>query len=103
MADGRAVARLSGPSRVETALEIARFAYPSAAPTVFVAREDNVADAVAGGVLPGAPLLLVPGCGTAPDAVLGYAQQGGVQQVVALGGPGAVCDFAARYVAGPLP
>lgn len=100
VADGRATGRLAGQSRSETALAVAAYQYPDAASTVFVAREDQVSDAVAGGVLPGAPILLVPGCGVATDAVLGYAQQQAVQEVVALGGPGAVCDFSLRYVAG---
>lgn len=89
---GRATGRLAGATRVETAVQISRRAFPAGAPVVYLARADGFADAVAGGTLTDGPVLLVPSCGTLPAAVAAEIERLDPAEVVALGGPGAVCE-----------
>jgi putative cell wall-binding protein len=85
-------ARLSGPSRVDTAIAIAQAAFPQGADAVYLSRADVFADAVAAGALTAGPVLLVPSCGDVPRAVRDEIRRLDAREVVALGGPGAVCD-----------
>lgn len=55
-------------------------------------RADGYADALAGGALTADPILLVPQCGTLPAVVRDEIRRLQPQSVMALGGPGAVCD-----------
>ncbi len=89
---GRAIARLQGPGRVETAVAIAQEAFPAQAGTVYLARADVLADAVAAGSLTGGPVLLVPSCGDVPAVVAAEIARLDPDEVVALGGTSAVCD-----------
>ena len=60
--DGRAVDRVAGTDRYETAAAIARTSFPGKASTVFIASGENYADALAGAPAAGAqsaPILLV--------------------------------------------
>lgn len=91
-AGGRESARIAGSSRIETAAAIARAAFPDTARVVYLARADEFADAVAGGVLTDGPILLVPSCDALPDAVREELRRLRPDRVVALGGPAAVCD-----------
>lgn len=90
-AEGLDQARLGGGTRFHTSVEIANEAFPSA-DRVYLARSDEFIDAVAGGTLTDGPILLVPKCGDVPevidDAIDAYAPD----EVVALGGPDAICD-----------
>ncbi|MBW3665847.1 MAG: cell wall-binding repeat-containing protein [Actinobacteria bacterium] len=85
------VSRLSGASRYGTAAAIALHQFPNGAETVYLARADNVVDAVAGGVLTDGPVLLVPSCGPLPDVVIEALRDLDPSHVTALGGPTAIC------------
>lgn len=94
-ADGRATSRLAGANRYETAIAIAQHAYPNRTSRVYLGRGDgsNFVDAVASGMLTDGPVLLTPGtCERVPRSVAGFLQQHHPNAVVALGGPGALCD-----------
>lgn len=87
------VGRLAGPDRWATAVAISRAAYPDGAPVAYLARgADPLVDALAGGALTDGPVLLVPGCGGVPAAVLHEVERLDPDRVVALGGPAAICD-----------
>lgn len=89
---GRQRGRLAGPDRFHTAVEISKAAFPSGAGTVYLARADLPADALAGGVLTNGPILLVPSCGQLPTVVAAEIRRLGPARVIALGGSAAVCD-----------
>lgn len=84
--------RLAGGTRFGTAAAIALHQFPAGAETVYLARGDNVVDAVAGGVLTDGPILLVPSCDVLPEVVVAALEALGAQAVTALGGPSAICD-----------
>ncbi len=89
--------RLAGPSRIDTAVVISRAAFPDAAvpdaaEAVYLARADVFADALAAGALTDGPILIVPSCGEVPPVVASEIARLGPSEVVALGGPAAVCD-----------
>jgi hypothetical protein len=98
--DERATARLAGPTRFDTAVAISQHQFPEGAPVVYVARADDPADAVAGGSLTRGPVLLVPSCGTVPPTVLDEIDRLGPSEIVALGGPRAICDEVLQQAAG---
>jgi putative cell wall-binding protein len=93
VARGRERLRVSGPSRLGTSAAIAQFGFPQGAKSVYLARADFFADAVAAGALMDGPILLVPPC---PDTVPGYVREQIARldpmAVVALGGQQAVCE-----------
>lgn len=91
-AEGRTGERLAGASRIDTSLAIAREAFPDGASTLYLARADVLADAVAAGSLDAGPVLLVPNCGDVPEGVADEVRRSRPEQVVALGGQSAVCD-----------
>ncbi|MGI9016940.1 MAG: cell wall-binding repeat-containing protein [Euzebya sp.] len=84
--------RLSGPTRIDTAISISRAQFPDGAPTVYLASADVFVDAVAGGVLTDGPILLVPACGSLPDAVALEITRLDPGRVLALGGEAAICE-----------
>lgn len=89
--------RVHGKSRYDTAATIAGRAFPKAPSTVYLARGDTLADAVAAGVLTDGPVLLVnQRCGTLPASVAAYLSLVTPDRVLALGGPKAVCDATLR-------
>jgi hypothetical protein len=88
----RETSRLSGATRIETAVAISQESFPQGSPVVYLARADAFADALAGGTLTNGPILLVPSCGDLPAPVAAEIRRLGAQRVTALGGPGAVCD-----------
>lgn len=85
-----ATARLSGQTRFDTAVAVSRRAFPSSAASVYLARADEFADALAGGALTDGPVLLVPSAGAVPASVLAEIRRVQPREVVALGGTGAV-------------
>jgi putative cell wall-binding protein len=89
---GRSTSRLAGESRVATSAAIARAAFPAGAATVYLARSDVLADAVAAGTLTDGPVVLVPACGDVPPVVADAIRALDPNDVIALGGPSAVCD-----------
>jgi Tol biopolymer transport system component/putative cell wall-binding protein len=98
--------RLAGRDRIETAVLVSRRAFPRAftsGGSVYLARSDVFADAVAAGTLTDGPILLVPTCGTAPRSVVQETARLDPARVVALGGTGAVCDAVLKAVAGGRP
>lgn len=95
----RATGRLAGSDRYSTAVAISQNVFGNGAPIVFIARADSFADALAGGTLSRGPILLVPQCGAVPATVLAEVRRLGATEVVALGGPGAVCDSVLQQVA----
>lgn len=96
---GRSTGRLAGGDRYSTAVAISKNVFPNGAPIVFLARADAFADALAGGTLTRGPILLVPQCGPVPEVVKAEVRRLGAMEVVALGGPGAVCDAVLAAVA----
>ena len=94
---------MAGPGRIDTAVAVSRFGFsPQPADTaaaaagvatsVYLARADVFADAVAGGAVTDGPILLVPSCGELPTVVAERIVEIGPDRIVALGGSGAVCD-----------
>lgn len=83
--------RLAGPTRIDTAVAISQRAFPSGAPTAYLANADVTVDAVAGGSLTDGPVLLVPTC-TLPDEVAAELARLAPGEVIALGGAAAICD-----------
>jgi hypothetical protein len=99
-AEGRAIARLGGTDRFETAIAIARAAFPETAERVYLARGDHFPDALAAAALTDGPVLLVPAeVALAPD-VVDEVERLDPAEVVALGGPAAVPDEVLDEVAG---
>jgi hypothetical protein len=88
----RASGRLAGDHRFATAVEISKRAFPQGAETVYLARGDIGVDALAGGALTDGPILLVPSCGAVPDVVKSEIDRLDPDEVLALGGPAAICD-----------
>lgn len=89
--------RLAGETRIGTSVAISQHVFPDPGTTddpvdVFLARQDLFADAIVGGVLTGGPILLSPSCGMLPGEVAGEISRLGPANVIALGGPVAICD-----------
>ena len=87
----RSQRRIAGGSRFETAVAIAK-ELPRSLPKVYLARADNFPDALAAGALTDGPVLLVPTSGSVPRAVLDEIERRDPQEVIALGGTGAVSN-----------
>lgn len=101
----RTPVRLADGDRFGTAIEVSAYQFPAGAPVVYLARADAAPDALAGGTLDDGPTLLVPTCDELPVDVREEIERLRPVQVVALGGPLAVCDevlAAATAAAGPL-
>ncbi|QDO87374.1 hypothetical protein FNH13_02695 [Ornithinimicrobium ciconiae] len=84
--------RLSGADRYETSARISWSAFPHGADTVYLARGDIFADAIAAGSLTDGPILLVRSCGAVPAAVAAEIKRVDPDRVVALGGTGSICQ-----------
>ncbi len=109
-AEGRQQDRLAGANRFATAVEISRYLWgvvpgmrqtsqPLPARKVYLARSDVYADALAAGVVTDGPILLVPSCGSPPQAVVDELLRLRPEEIVALGGRSAVCDQMLREAA----
>jgi hypothetical protein len=90
-AEGVPTGRVAGPDRIGTAIAIAQRAFPAGAAVAYLANADTTVDAVAGGTLTDGPILVVPACAL-PDAVADELARLAPGEVLALGGPAAVCD-----------
>lgn len=99
----RAEGRLAGRERMETSTEISEHQFPDGADVLYLARQDLFADAVAGGVLSDGPILLVPRCGTVAGFTREEVERVDPDQVIALGGPLAICDETLEEAAGDRP
>lgn len=88
----RSTSRLAGADRFATSAAISRESFPNGSATAYLARSDDPADALSASALPGGPVLVVPSCGTLPQAIAAEIRRLGATRVTALGGPGAVCD-----------
>ena len=91
VADAAGVAsdRLNGKNRYETAVEIAKKAYPAGASRVYLTRGDNPVDALVAGTLEKAPVLLVNRDGDVDKSVVDYVKSLGIvdwKQVLVIGG-----------------
>jgi peptidoglycan/xylan/chitin deacetylase (PgdA/CDA1 family)/putative cell wall-binding protein len=97
--------RISGVDRYDTSVAISRhqFPYVSALRSVYLARGDRYADALAAGVLTDGPVLLVPSCDGVPTSVAAEISRITPDEVVALGGTSAVCDATLSQAAQGLP
>lgn len=84
--------RLAGDDRFSTAVAIARHQFPDGAAGVYLARADELADAVSAGSLQGGPVLLVPTDGDLPAPVVDALDGLAPAAVVALGGVDAIAD-----------
>lgn len=90
--------RYAGADRYNTAISVASAFGTS--DVVYLSRGDSQADAVAGGKLPGGPLLLVNDSPTVQKNVAEAIAKLKATKVVVLGGTGAVSDAAVKAVAG---
>jgi hypothetical protein len=89
------VSRLAGTDRIGTAVAISQHVFPTpfgSGGSVYLARMDVFADAMAAGTLTDGPVLLVPSCAGVPQVVKDEVTRLSPARVVALGGTGAVCD-----------
>lgn len=85
--------RVAGTDRFLTSVAISKKSFPDGATTVYLARGDDLSDALAGGVLTDGPILLVNRSlrGVSPEA-LAEINRLNPARVVALGSSGAVSD-----------
>lgn len=90
--------RYAGSDRYNTAISVASAFGTS--DVVYLSRGDSQADAVAGGKLPGGPLLLVNDSPTVQKNVAEAITKLKATKVAVLGGTGAVSDAAVKAVAG---
>ncbi len=88
----REIGRVAGDSRIDTAIAVSQRAFPDGADVVYLARQDESADALAAGVLTDGPIMLVPNCGQLPAQVGEEIDRLDPDEVLALGGELAVCD-----------
>ena len=99
------VIRLGGGDRYATAQEITGHFFPDGAETLYLATGANFPDALtstpAAGIN-GSPLLLVPPTGLTPE-LSAEIQRLGVQQIIILGGTGAVSEAVELALAGFAP
>ena len=94
-AGAAATARLSGSNRYLTSIAISQEAFPASLDgqgSVYLARGDVLADAVAAGTLMDGPILLVPACGVPPAYLVAEVERLDPGRVVALGSDGSVCE-----------
>ena len=85
--------RLSGASRIDTAVAISVDAWADGAPAVLLANADNPVDALpASRASYEGPILYVPACGELPDVVAAEIARLQPDDIVVLGGAAAVCD-----------
>lgn len=92
---GATVSRVSGSDRFATAAAASAHGWKSGSPTVYIASGQGFADGLSAGVAAaadGAPLLLVPACGTLPVDVRTELDRLSVSEVFAVGGPAAICS-----------
>ena len=80
--------RVQGKDRFETAELLAKRAFPNGFTRAYVGRSDNFIDAVVGGILTDAPILLVHPSGHGNDRINAL----NLAHVTFLGGPGALPD-----------
>lgn len=95
----RGTDRLAGATRFDTAAEVSAYRFPTGADRVYVARADDFPDALAGGVLQGGPILLVPRCGDLPAPIAREIRRLDPDRVTGLGGQQAVCEQTLRHAA----
>jgi len=95
--------RIAGGDRISTAVAVSTEAFPDRAASVYLARADQFADAVAAGSLSDGPVLLVPSCGAVPAAVRDEIDRLGPDRVVSLGGEQAICQELLDEAAGDRP
>lgn len=95
--------RIGGADRFETAALVAQRAFPDGAESVYLARADNPADALAAGALPDGPILLVPSTGELPAAVADAIEALDPQSVVAIGGTSAIEERMLDQASGRAP
>ncbi|WP_168583402.1 cell wall-binding repeat-containing protein [Gephyromycinifex aptenodytis] len=88
----RNTGRLAGADRFATAVAISRRAFPTTAASVYLARADDFADALAGGALTDGPVLLAPSTGAVPQVVLDEIARLQPREVLAIGGAGALSE-----------
>lgn len=91
--------RVAGTDRYSTSAAISRREFAQGASVVYIARGDEFADALAGGMLTDGPILLVPRCGNVPTAVSTEIARLDPNEVVALGGKNSVCNATLRAAA----
>lgn len=88
------VTRLAGDSRVDTAVEVSRYAHPDGVAAVTIAREDVYADALAGAAIAarrGGPILLSASGGLSPQTAA-EIERLGAGTALLLGGEAALAD-----------
>ena len=102
---GATVTRLSGSDRYSTAAAASDHGWASGSDTVYLASGQGFADGLSAGVAAaadGAPLLLVPACGTLPVDVRNELQRLEPTEAFAVGGTAAVCADMLTQVAAAL-
>ena len=100
---GATTSRLAGTDRYGSAVAISRYEFADASTvrSVYLARGDIYADALTAGSLADGPVLLIRGgCGLVPAVVMAEIARVSPDRVVALGGPGSVCDTQLLEAAG---
>ncbi len=86
--------RVTGRGAPELSVGISRQAFPYGSSTAYLARSDDLADALVAGQLTDGPILLIPRGTTAPAVVRAEIARLRVTRVVAVGGPAAVSQAA---------
>ncbi|MDO5672142.1 MAG: cell wall-binding repeat-containing protein [Actinomycetaceae bacterium] len=95
--------RIAGNDRIATAVSIAYSGFPSGASTIYLARSDVYADALAAGSVTDGPILLVSPTDPIPASVKKVVTDFKASRVVALGGPSALGDALVTEIAQGLP
>ena len=94
--------RLSGTNRFETAVAVSRHRFPDGAARAYAASADMSPDALVAAFDDG-PTLLVPPCGTVPEAVFEELDRLGSDEVIVVGGTAAVDHAVGRQLAARAP
>lgn len=98
--NARVPSSLSGPTRVETSIAIAKHVFPTAPDTIYLARGDKWADAVSGGSLTDGPIVLMMDNTSSLNNLRNYVQSSGAKRVIALGSTGVISNQDLASIAG---
>lgn len=94
------IRRIAGKDATSLSIGISREAFPYGSATAYLARADDLADALVAGQLTDGPVLLVPRSSTAPAGVRSELSRLRATRVVAVGGTSAVSEAMLTSAAG---
>ncbi len=82
--------RIAGATRIETAVQVSKKAFPNGSKVAYIGRQDIVTDAQTASSLKDGPVLLVPTAGGIPDSVANRLTEMGTTDIIIIGGTASV-------------